>query len=706
MSNKTLGKTAYYTKTGTNYILEEPVKAQQDILVYTRKSVETNYSTFVPYNDYTISYSENGSTLIFTNPISLTDVESIKVIYPFDEVIISSEADFSDNNVKKDLLTLKDRIIDLEELLEYRVLMQENSNGDTQYPKLLKETFHTLINDKPSLKNWKEFVTWEDAGLINDRTKVYDFLFNITSGQTIINTQLSELPKSNLCFIDRFLATPASTSALSNGDYYMYLDTDNKVKIKIKPLTKDTTFKLFYNIVSGDGNIADDTDEINLIKGLDSFEDVTQLTNSQDTNLTTGKVFYLKGYYSAGDGAGHFRIVSDTSNILSIPLFNGKFANLLTTTSINPIHCGAKGDGIIDNTNVFKNIITLTKTIILSHNKTFLIKDKLDFSSDVEINSIDKTNPKMLFTTTLTNESVLNVNGFNLKIENITIESTSKNEICINAINSKELSLKNVILNNFNSILTTNNILYIKLEKVEFKNSTAKSLNINNSKNVNIESCTFGTTGTVIYPEKIVIDNCTKVNITSCQFEKNSELYCLSVKNTKKVIVNENYFYEVNIALKLTNVENTTFDDNYIKYINDLLNNDVTVITSIGINNIFVNSNIIEGYTKDIVYIDNENSILSFMNNSSNYTNKLKTVNLISDRCFKFNNKNIVENKILYGLTDENILTTTITIEFTKGDLWYTNGFMKDTTRTFVYQRVTDGTTNIVGVDWILINSN
>lgn len=705
MSNKTLGKTAYYTKTGTNYILEEPVKAQQDILVYTRKSVETNYSTFVPYNDYTISYSENGSTLIFTNPISLTDVESIKVIYPFDEVIISSEADFSDNNVKKDLLTLKDRIIDLEELLEYRVLMQENSNGDTQYPKLLKETFHTLINDKPSLKNWKEFVTWEDAGLINDRTKVYDFIFNVHSGETIINTQLVALPKSNLCFLDRFLANPATTSSLSNGDYFIYLDADGKVKIKIKPLTKDTTFKLFYNIVSGDGNIEDE-EEVNIIKGLDSFEDAIQLTNSYDTNLTTGKMFYLKGYYYAGDGAGHFRIVSDTSNLLSIPLFNGKFANILSTTTINPTHCGAKGDGINDDTNVFKNILTFAKTITLPSNKTFLIKDKLTLSMDTSIVCLDNSSSKMLFTTTLTNEYIINSIGYSLKINNVVIESTSKNENCITISNARTLYLENVLLNNFNIILNTINISYITIEGSELKNSNTKFLNINNSKNVDISNNIFGTTATFIYPEKIVIENCSKINITGCSFERTSELFCLSVKNSKKLIINENYFFEVNIALKVTNVENTSFDDNYIKYINDSVNNDVTVISSLGVNNIYVTGNTIEGFVNNIVYIDNESSILSFMNNTSDFVNKLGTVNLISDKCFKFNNKNILENKVLYGLTSEASLTSLQTMEFRKGDLFYTNGFLIGETRTFVYQRITDGTTNTIGVDWILINSN
>ena len=75
-------------------------------------------------------------------------------------------------------------------------------------------------------------------------------------------------------------------------------------------------------------------------------------------------------------------------------------------------------------------------------------------------------------------------------------------------------------------------------------------------------------------------------------------------------------------------------------------------------------------------------------------------------KCVKINNVNIEQNKVFYGLFSENLLVNTIGINFKQGDLWYTNGFLKDTKTTLLYQRITDGSYNIVDVDWRVVYSN
>ena len=707
MSNKTLGKTAYYTKTGTNYILEEPVKAQQDILVYTRKSVETNYSTFVPYNDYTISYSENGSTLIFTNPVSLTDVESIKVIYPFTEVTISSEVDFSDNNVKKDLLSLKDRIIELEDLLEKRVLMQENSVGDTQNPQLKEKTFFTLIDNKPSIKTWDNFVTFEDAGMVNSRTKVYDLTFNLLSDQVLINTNLEEVPESNLCFIDRMLVTTASSISLVDGDYFIYKDVDNKVKIAVRRVYKDTTFKLFYNIITDtssgeEGNI----DLTGIEERMEKFEDVVQLMNSSSDILTVGRVLFMKGYYGAGDGAEHYRIISNTPNELSITLTNGKYANLLDYINLNVLHCGAKGDGIFDNTTIFSNILKHSKNLILPPEKIFLIKDKLNLTKHTTIKCNTKEKSTIKFNTTLLNDFCINSVGFNLYLENINFESISTNDNCLYIYNSDEITIKNCYFDKFNSHCKISTMNKVFIEENDFGECNSKFFEIGDCENVKIDKSNFDQILTSNETNKNYIYNCKLLEINNCTIGINKELNVFYIFNCDKITINSNYFKGVNVAVKTENNRNLTFSNNFVKYINDGLNNDVPVITAIGKQSINVSNNMIASYKNYIININVIENCLTFINNISDYSQEIKTVNINSEKCVKINNVNIEQNKVFYGLFSENLLVNTIGINFKQGDLWYTNGFLKDTKTTLLYQRITDGSYNIVDVDWRVVYSN
>ena len=71
-------------------------------------------------------------------------------------------------------------------------------------------------------------------------------------------------------------------------------------------------------------------------------------------NLKVGDIVEVLGYYTAGDGAGHKRIIANEDDGTGVQLANKLWANILSDKKIKVSALGAKGDGVTDDTDAIQ----------------------------------------------------------------------------------------------------------------------------------------------------------------------------------------------------------------------------------------------------------------------------------------------------------------------------------------------------------------
>lgn len=134
-------------------------------------------------------------------------------------------------------------------------------------------------------------------------------------------------------------------------------------------------------------HISENYDKIdNKIEELDGYinKKTTQTSTIAELqsrkNLKVGDIVEVLGYYSAGDGAGHKRIISREDDGSGVQLKNGLWANIVHNSEVNVSWLGAKNNGIDDNTEIIQKAInTNAKFIILNDNvkcNGFFVKEQ------------------------------------------------------------------------------------------------------------------------------------------------------------------------------------------------------------------------------------------------------------------------------------------------------------------------------------------
>ena len=93
-------------------------------------------------------------------------------------------------------------------------------------------------------------------------------------------------------------------------------------------------------------------------------------------NLKVGDIVEVLGYYTAGDGAGHKRIIANEDDGSGVQLNNKLWANIVHNGEVNIKWLGAKGDGVTDDTNSFKTQFNLFVPV-----GTFLINNTIKMQS-------------------------------------------------------------------------------------------------------------------------------------------------------------------------------------------------------------------------------------------------------------------------------------------------------------------------------------
>ena len=81
-------------------------------------------------------------------------------------------------------------------------------------------------------------------------------------------------------------------------------------------------------------------------------------------NLKVGDIVEVLGYYSAGDGAGHKRIIANEDDGSGVQLRSGKWANIVKSDIYNSNWFGANKSG--DVTDIFKKMIVYNKPLIIN----------------------------------------------------------------------------------------------------------------------------------------------------------------------------------------------------------------------------------------------------------------------------------------------------------------------------------------------------
>lgn len=301
-------------------------------------------------------------------------------------------------------------------------------------------------------------------------------------------------------------------------DRYAF-NTENEMKVA-SYLKAGDKVELWGNLVLGDKPtdeyIIQDSGEIELSNGLFakkvSFKYIAQtIEEMQKLALKVGDIVEVLGYYQAGDGAGHQRVISNTDDGSGVQLNNGLWANIIKTTQTTVDHFGAKGDGVTGDSDAIIKMHYWDKSAVRFSAKTYLIEKPLpiqwycnyigDDKGIINGTTIFKASDDLtsFFDTVRTNV----YKAYNFKIKGIRFNG---NKICDWLVADIEIGSYDIINCNFYDINTVFNQRPVKF----------------NSKTRDVA---FG-----VY-----------LNIQDCDFEVNTVFDWELTTNEKKGWANQNY---------------------------------------------------------------------------------------------------------------------------------------------------------------------
>ena len=281
--------------------------------------------------------------------------------------------------------------------------------------------------------------------------------------------------------------------------------------------------------------------------------------------LKEGEVVEVLGYYSAGDGAGHKRIIKVEDDGSGVQLSNKLWACIVHNGEINVSWFGAKGDGVTDDTEAIQKAIKKANVIILGE-KTYRLTNVLEIFSNKNILG----NRTTLYSEQQT-KGIMSCGKFNgeyisnVKIDNIIFKNKQQgfNESGrVIIIHGAE----NVYISNCNIIGWDGDALIVD------RNSNSPSTK--NPNNIIIENCLFDGINkenrqaiTLFAGENIIIRNNRFLNTTRNDMPGAIDLEpWLEPEEVffKDIIIENNYFFNVKVAVNVA-LEKSNKNVSYLK---------------------------------------------------------------------------------------------------------------------------------------------
>ena len=164
---------------------------------------------------------------------------------------------------------------------------------------------------------------------------------------------------------------------INDGLETQWLCAANKYPIKFKQIINLMTTNLESVIVNWSGKdlfVDREFVEEKIKEKVRTFEITTIAELQSRKNLKVGDIVEVLGYYSAGDGAGHKRIISREDDGSGVQLKNGLWANIIHNGEVNVSWLGAKGDGVTDDSDCFLKALSIAKKVIASAKKYVIRK--------------------------------------------------------------------------------------------------------------------------------------------------------------------------------------------------------------------------------------------------------------------------------------------------------------------------------------------
>lgn len=159
--------------------------------------------------------------------------------------------------------------------------------------------------------------------------------------------------------------------------WYVYEDNGQYVHSKTERAIQ-FDLELVMEVTSSNSTILDwNKDKVWISKNyfdekVRTFEIPTIAELQSRKNLKVGDIVEVLGYYTAGDGAGHKRIIKTEDDGSGVQLKNGLWANIVHNGEVNVSWFGTKGDGITDDSSIFAKIFKYNPTKIKAEGTFFI----------------------------------------------------------------------------------------------------------------------------------------------------------------------------------------------------------------------------------------------------------------------------------------------------------------------------------------------
>lgn len=178
---------------------------------------------------------------------------------------------------------------------------------------------------------------------------------------------------------------------INDGLETQWLCAANKYPIKFKQIINLMTTNLESVIVNWSGKdlfVDREFVEEKIKEKVRTFEIPTIAELQSRKNLKVGDIVEVLGYYTAGDGAGHKRIIANKDDGSGVQLKNGLWTNIVHNGEVNVSWFGAKGNGIIDNLVQIQKAIKFAEnhhTTLFVPSGIYNISDTLIISKSISI---------------------------------------------------------------------------------------------------------------------------------------------------------------------------------------------------------------------------------------------------------------------------------------------------------------------------------